>query len=126
MTEQHTLGPWILIQHRADSYPFPLSIHTADGSSWIARDGQVSSKANARLIAAAPETAAERDRLRAVNVELVEALTPFAKVLDGYVNNAEDSEVILSAHTETGKVQITLGDCRKARAAHAKTKEQRT
>ncbi|CAL8974569.1 hypothetical protein RHODGE_RHODGE_03289 [Rhodoplanes serenus] len=31
-------------------------------------------RANARLIAAAPETAAERDRLREVNAELVEAL----------------------------------------------------
>jgi hypothetical protein len=31
-------------------------------------------EANARLIAAAPETAAERDRLKALNAELLEAL----------------------------------------------------
>ena len=36
--------------------------------------------ANAALIAAAPETAAERDRLRAVNAELLEALKIMVKV----------------------------------------------
>jgi hypothetical protein len=36
--------------------------------------GQNDYEANARLIAAAPETAAERDKLKAANVELVKAL----------------------------------------------------
>mgnify|MGYP001612566934 FL=1 len=38
--------------------------------------------ANARLIAAAPETAAERDRLKAVNADLMEALENIRHELD--------------------------------------------
>jgi len=37
-------------------------------------DGAVNNEANARLIAAAPETAEERDRLKEINKELLEAL----------------------------------------------------
>ncbi len=59
----HTSGPWTLILHGNERYPFPLSIRTSNGENWITRDGTVSSLAHARLIAAAPETAAECDRL---------------------------------------------------------------
>lgn len=54
MTE-YTPGPWKLIWHGNERYPFPLSVHSADDANWIARDGTVSSRANARLIAAAPD-----------------------------------------------------------------------
>ena len=64
---EHTPGPWT---HRTP----------ADGSRGrIYADNfhvanTFGNEANARLIAAAPETAAERDRLRALNAELLEAL----------------------------------------------------
>ncbi len=51
----HTPGPWKLVWHGNEAYPFPLSVHTEDDDCWIARDGEVSSEANARIIAAAPE-----------------------------------------------------------------------
>ena len=52
MTE-HTPEPWRLIWWGSERYPFPLSIQSADDRYWIARDGQVSSEANARRIVAA-------------------------------------------------------------------------
>lgn len=51
----YTPGPWKLILWGNEAYPFPLSIHAEDDSVWIARDGHISSLANAQLIAAAPE-----------------------------------------------------------------------
>lgn len=51
----HTPGPWRVIWHGNEKYPYPLSVHTADGAYWITRDGTVSSVANAKLIAAAPD-----------------------------------------------------------------------
>ena len=55
MSAKFTPGPWTLIWHGREVYPYPLSIHTEDDSMWIARDGTISTLANARLIAAAPE-----------------------------------------------------------------------
>jgi hypothetical protein len=69
-----TPGPWKLIWYNNATYPFPLSVHTEDDCYWIARDGTTSSEANARLIVAAPETAAERDRLVMVNAVLFKVL----------------------------------------------------
>ena len=77
--KQHTPGPWTT-EHNA---PFVWGIYGPD-NNWIAQtlpksdDGSADSpdqvEANARLIAAAPETAAERDRLREINAELLAAL----------------------------------------------------
>ncbi len=64
MTE-FTPGPWKLIWHSNTTYPFPLSVHTEDDSSWIARDGTISSEANARLIAAAPDLLAALEGMMA-------------------------------------------------------------
>ena len=55
MEVKHTPGPWALIWHGNEKYPYPLSVHTSDGNLWVTLDGQVSSEANARLMAAAPE-----------------------------------------------------------------------
>ena len=76
MTEQHTPGPWTLQAGR--------SFKTASGEFYLSygsdRYGNPNFRnfceldANARLIAAAPETAAERDRLKADKAELVEWL----------------------------------------------------
>jgi len=51
-------------------------------------------EANADLIAAAPETAAERDRLREINKDLLEALT-LRRMEDGY-NASENKEELLA------------------------------
>ena len=55
----HTPGPWKLILHGNEVYPFPLSINTADDKRWITRDGTVAYLEDARLIAAAPEMIAD-------------------------------------------------------------------
>ena len=81
MTEQHTPGPW-----RADNLGKVRSIYDdgkglvadcGDGRYALPRDSNIC-HANARLIAAAPETTAERDRLREVNAELIAALEELA------------------------------------------------
>ena len=77
MTTQHTPGKWYVEQ----SGTSPAYI-IADGAGVHATIAEVIGrwhlspeiKANARLIAAAPETATERDQLRASNAELVAAL----------------------------------------------------
>ena len=84
---KHTPGPWRIGQLGLtnDGASFILSDH-ADmsictvtcqtpfkrGNGW--RTECETREANARLIAAAPETAAERDRLKALNAELLEVL----------------------------------------------------
>jgi hypothetical protein len=83
MNTTHTQGPWIA-EYRNRSYfdIFAPSAHAADSPraskvAEICSNGNKSideMRANARLIAAAPETAAERDRLRTINSELVDIL----------------------------------------------------
>ena len=48
-----TPTPWTLIWHGNEKYPYPLSVMSQDGTEWVARDGQVSSEANGRLIVTA-------------------------------------------------------------------------
>ena len=48
-----TPTPWTLLWHGNEKYPYPLSVMSQDGTGWVARDGQVSSEANARLIVTA-------------------------------------------------------------------------
>ena len=72
--QQHTPGPWTL---------GPIEPAEISRGHWITHGsykgvigilGGSPSEANAALIAAAPETAAERDRLRQVNEVMLEAL----------------------------------------------------
>ena len=51
----HTKGPWNLVWWGNEQYPFPLSILANNDGAWVSRGGEVSSEANARLIAAAPD-----------------------------------------------------------------------
>lgn len=67
--------------------------------------------ANARLIAAAPDTAAERDRLKAANVELAKTLEGLSSELAGWLTTADAG---LPA------VIKTLGDCADLHMAHRK------
>lgn len=78
MTSKHTPGPWRSIPTGMVPNEWNI-IH-----EWMSADGcpvrghvaraYGNDEANARLIAAAPETAAERDSLKAINAELLEAL----------------------------------------------------
>ncbi len=71
MTE-HTDGPWrVKYETRIEYGPFVAGEGFCVGT--VKRDPP-EWKANARLIANAPETAAERDRLKAINAELLVAL----------------------------------------------------
>ena len=72
--------------------------------------------ANARLIAAAPETAAERDRLKEVNAELLEALKDAVSALDADASKSPLGE--RHAKLAQGWFNAMYGD--KARAAIAK------
>ena len=124
MTE-HTPGPWVfrsddmkIIHKSGPSLTDNLHIAT------ISRQG-LETDANARLIAAAPETAAERDslrllntnllaaqdtnnaerdRLKAVNAELVEALTfvsdACTRLNDARAVATHDKEMLIEEFTD--------------------------
>jgi hypothetical protein len=80
--QKHTPGPWIV--DGVEVYALDdCEFHSvADAScNYTCRD-EVEAIANARLIAEAPETAAERDRLKEINVELLEALIWIADISD--------------------------------------------
>lgn len=53
MLEKATPGPWQQMLHGNEAYPFPLTINTADGENWVARDGYAARLADAALIVAA-------------------------------------------------------------------------
>jgi hypothetical protein len=92
---KHTPGPWRIF-NSTDIFP---DDNDTEGLRQIA-DCSVSEhipfteqQANARLIAAAPETAAERDRLKVVNAELLAVLKRFrTKVYNAAIGNGMDDE----------------------------------
>ncbi len=76
----HTEGPWHRNIPPASHYPTIFAgrnIHVARIVPNGLPEDQI--EANANLIASAPETAAERDQLKATNAELLEALTSLVK-----------------------------------------------
>ncbi len=83
MTE-HTPGPW---EKKYDPSTHRIEVNAPDDGRCVCfihvppATGFDVCEANARLIAAAPETAAERDRLREINAELLAALSP---LLEGW------------------------------------------
>ena len=80
----------------------------------IMRDRREEKQANARLI------------VRAVNchADLVAALAPLAKIADWHETMLlTDEHTIIGFSGETEHFRLTLGDCRKARAALAKAGE---
>ena len=72
----HTPGPWFTDPSRAVYANSSDRVIKVADTRAAADDGITISeaKANARLIAACPETAAERDQLREVNADLLAAL----------------------------------------------------
>lgn len=77
----HTPGPWAVHKNKGEAVPYAIRdkgtflIGEIYGST-IGDPDEV--LANARLIAAAPETAAERDHLKVINAMLLEALERLA------------------------------------------------
>ena len=128
--DKHTPGPWcvgaindcLFIINRQprpsnDYVVFEGSgFATVDKFQIIAKLDYPSADANARLIAAAPETAAERDRLREVNAELLAALKDAVSALDADASKSPLGE--RHAKLAQGWFRAMYGD--KARAAISK------
>ena len=74
----HTPGPWRVTWSGSEPAGHFLLHQAKDGVDASTRD------ATARLIAAAPETAAERDTLKAINAELLAALGRIAEGKGAY------------------------------------------
>ena len=76
----HTPGPWSYLPPAKDENRYiGWSIFSSEIEPVAEVTINANSEANARLIAAAPETAAERDRLRDINAELVAAFEDLIK-----------------------------------------------
>ena len=82
---QHTPAPWSVSSNRLYYVLAPDKRAIVRILSTSSRSA-VEQMANVRLIAAAPETAAERDRLKAINAELVAALERLIAVEGGAWN----------------------------------------
>lgn len=103
--DKFTPGPWEahIMQNGAhhvngaddssvcDLYHMKTQIH--DGSVVFRKPN---AEANARLIAAAPETADERDRLKVINAELLAALEGMTKLADFYWEGRRKDALTLS------------------------------
>lgn len=85
MTTKHTPGPLVVVDDPAsrdwyvikDPGTRPFKARNGGLVAWV-----FTSEADALLFAAAPEAAAERDRLKEVNAELLEALKTFPGFTD--------------------------------------------
>ena len=81
---EHTPGPWTFrraitstdggFDYGIDAIVKGKKRYIAEAFEVVGNGVKVDALANARLIAAAPETAAERDRLKAVNAAMLAAL----------------------------------------------------
>jgi hypothetical protein len=87
MSAQHTPGPWVVVagnQRRAVRVCAKSeTISVATVHSLTDQD------ANARLIAAAPETAAERDQLRALNADMLAALREYDAYMSRFYRDTD-------------------------------------
>lgn len=77
MSAQHTPGPWFALPRKYST----IYVEARIGGGMLQEvaacgptEVTTQAEANARLIAAAPETAKERDELKAINAELLAAL----------------------------------------------------
>ena len=95
------------------------------GDNLIARCYGSHAIEHARLIAAAPETAAERDRLKAINAELLAAAQAGIAYDKAIAECANDPDKMATYHTAQGDDLDALYDdwITKTRAALAKAKE---
>ena len=109
---KHTPGPWaattrqgswdwVVFQATNPNMEICQMFH--DGT-----DENETGAANARLIAAAPETAAERDRLREINAELLAALKELSDGMwagDGISNPAVPGHQVAKARAAIARAE---------------------
>lgn len=97
---RHTPGPWRTENVKDDNVGIiALDIYSPSCTDGIIATIPLHSEftdleavANARLIAAAPETAAERDRLKEINKDLLAALKKLVHVTGPHDGNGEELE----------------------------------
>lgn len=124
---KHTPGPWTVAESFTPGYRkcpaiqanepksgemFELCVIFGEDDDAVATP---MAQANARLIAAAPETAAERDRLREVNADMLAALKGLRPIIEAAESNA-------SGNLEWPRVSARINA---ARAAIAKAEALR-
>lgn len=97
MTNKHTPGPWRVMKANP-SLVLGGALGYLVANCQNGRKSNDEDEANARLIAAAPETASERDRLKEINAELLAALQ---KVLHHIPVN--DADVMWAARSAIAK-----------------------
>jgi hypothetical protein len=86
MSAQHTPGPWAVVQRFSVAQDFDGGIAVADV---VRLPSRAEAEANARLIAAAPETAAERDQLRALNADMLAALREYDAYMSRFYRDTD-------------------------------------
>lgn len=98
-----TKGPWNLVWWGNETFPYPLSILADEDGSWITRGGHVSSQANARLIALAPQ-------LAEALIEVRERLSRLSRWLDTDAEILADlSDAVFADHHHIcGEIAATL------------------
>ena len=93
---KHTRGPWYLGHADITDHEYDGIIRNIAGNP-VASVGFGYSKetafANARLIAAAPETSAERDRLKALCGEMLDALRKSNRALSTLADHTDDDRM---------------------------------
>ena len=98
---QHTPGPWFTVtvagKHGRNKRGIGTGNYQVCQIHVGSRNGELdeTQMANAELIAAAPETATERDRLRKINAELLAALEMTERFFSAHADR-------ISAHCGTG------------------------
>ena len=118
MTE-HTPGPWVIARGKN------VLIGPCPGRAVVKTINYLGAEdtANARLIAAAPDTAAERDRLKAINQELVEALVDAEYAIRHAAGETKHPTCEGTAETDYQSFQVWAGYfLESARAALARAK----
>lgn len=85
-SQKHTPGPWTFAPDL--SAVVVVQDHRVRAVADFGKIDLPETEANARLIAAAPETATERDRLKNLNAELVTAIKGLLVEVDAYLDYA--------------------------------------
>ncbi len=130
-----TPGPWNVqgaAEFDGEGYGQPdIAPFRIIGNGWVLASvigdvSDINAEANARLIAAAPETAAQRDRLEVANVELLDALTKavgLCSYCDG-TGKAYTHEDEMAVGCSPGQSEIPCAACEEPRAVLAKHGDQ--
>ena len=109
---QHTPGPWT-VDVEDECRVIDVQDCTVARTDYVEieeeRDWQV---ANAALIAAAPETAAERDRLRQVNEAMLEALRGCLDLLEADESNDEWAREFAKPRADAARAALAAAEGR--------------